>query len=121
MKIIGEDTQEFLNNNAKLKEYLTVVDKDFQGIGIDKNYIMLTHLEIAGEETVYCICFYFTHIPSKLKMEASADILADHSEMLDKLSVFIHFAEINEESILELGNNPNIAERSDMFLSTVYR
>lgn len=130
MIVIGKDTEKFLERETKIKEYLTVIDKDFQEIGVNKNYIVLTHLEIPEEpvnpdeelrECVVCLCFYFTHIPKSIKIENTSNILADHSDMLTNLSVFTHFAQIEESEILELGENPGIEARAELFLRTVYR
>jgi len=126
MILIGEDTKEFLQADSKLEQYLTALDTDFAELGANKNYIMLTHLELPQEnddelESVICICFYFTNIPKDTKIEDCSKVLSDHVDMIENLNVFLHFAQVPEESVLELGDNPSRESRSDFFLETVYR
>lgn len=119
MKIIGTDTEEFLNENNLLK-YLTVIDADFSEAGVNKNYVVLTHLEMPDNETILCVCFYFTKIPKGFTTDAGAKIIADHAEMLLDLNVFIHFATWGESELEDLNENPTKEARSKIFERTVF-
>jgi hypothetical protein len=119
LKIIGTDTEEFLRENNLLK-YLKVIDADFSELGVNKNYVVLTHLEIPDNETVLCVCFYFTRIPKTFTSDDGAKIISDHADMLQDLSVFVHFAIWNESNLEELNVNPTKEARSEVFERTVF-
>ena len=121
MKIIGADTQEFLDNNLKIKEYLTVLDNDFSEAGVNKNYVVLTNISIKENETIPCACFYFTFAPSTFTVNQGSYILGDHAEMIEDLSVLIHFANTEPEEIDKILENDTMEARIEVFDRTVYR
>jgi len=118
MKLIGEDTQEFLNEHSKVNEYLNVLEADFSAIGINDNYVVLTNIGVE-DENIPCVCFYFTSSGKQITLQQGSDILADHSEMLVDLDVLIHFAYVSKEEIDSLIANDNRDNRAEMFLNTV--
>jgi hypothetical protein len=131
LKIIGTDTQEFLNKNKAILDYVTIIDSDFLEAGTVSNYVVLTHLEIPPSEediqsakkpneAVMCLCFYFTNLPQGFSTEDGAKILSNHAEMLQEVGILMHFSSWGDEELQELELNPTQQARTELFERTVY-
>ena len=121
MKIIGEDTKDFLEHNKLIFEYVKLLDRDFTELGIDNNNVVLTQVELQKnpDYVAPCLCFYFGNIPNGMRQAKVASIFNNHAEILEKLNIIMHFATISTDMIKELGDNPSMKARFDMFESTI--
>ena len=120
MNIVGADTKKFLELEQEVNTYLEEVDADLVSAGIDENYVVKTYIDIPEtDESVICLCFYFSTVPKDTKSCLISDILEDHAEILSEISVFIHFASCSKESINIVLDNDTVETRIALFESTI--
>lgn len=120
MNIVGADTKKFLELEQEVNTYLTEVDSDLSNVGVNENYVIKTYITIPeSEESIICLCFYFSVVPKDIKGSVVAGILEDHAIALNNINVFIHFASCGKESIDVVLDNDTTESRIALFESTI--
>ena len=121
MKVVGFDTIDFLSREKLTSEYITVLDDDFSEINVNENYVILTKVntEEDPKHDVLCMCFYFGSVPPETTEAQIASILSDHVDMLADISVFMHFSTWDKVELDNLGDNPSMETRVDLFEKVV--
>ena len=114
MLIIGTDTKNYLNTRVELSQYLTELDRDLSEIGLNDNYTVLTELNVSGEELINVMCFYIVSFPKKFNQQLLLDILEDHADMLVNVCTHAITLFCDEDSVLELIDNPSVENRSKL-------